>query len=429
MSDNKLFPLNINQNPSPVREEGQDYERKVQAQVENIMASFQTLLADTYQSEVPGPNYWLQYEALIRQLAKVQIAAGEVFHDGDVQCTRPEFLYQIMGALVFPDGDLAGIPRVEGDVSYRTFIQQMMLLLLEGSKVSTLKSGIELLTDATVSVLEKGVLGRDTPGSAWGFREQFSLEVNIINEMGTAFPDEDPFVLEENVRLVMRALKPAHVLYEYRHLFFEMFDPFTEDTFEADFDIREYDDFRKYCNGAVRLAGTTGETLSLRNRFRDTSRNFDRILTGSVLTLPSGNNEGLYRVANVVVFPGGNDTVARAYITSPTGLSGTLTVSEDTITDSSQDFGAIQEGEILTITEGPNTGVYRLEAVLGINGGLAGSSGLSGDSVEVAASILEVTPPMPSVETGQSYEVVVDRLGVKLPQEVASEDASIFFVL
>ena len=152
--------------------------------------------------------------------------------------------------------------------------------------------------------------------------------------------------------------------------------------------------------------------------------------SGAELRIFSGANEGRYRVVDVRAFPFGDDAIARAYTTSPTGLSGTATVSGDVITDTTQDWGSTVEGEVLTFTEGPNQGDYRLDTLLGSSGGPVGFVAGPATQVRVSPSIIRVERRMNTASlTGQTYTVTVDRLGVRTPQTRTAEDASSQFWL
>jgi len=371
----------------------------------------------------------LQFQAAAEQIAKIQVVAQEVFYDGDYDFTRPEFLYQILGSLVFPDQS-RGIPQIDGDVSYRDFLKRMVLLLLQGATKNTIKEGVELVTDGTVEVIEKAIAARDTPNSAWGFDEQFEFEINVsAGENCDAFPT-DPFTSLSNIALVIRALKPAHTLYTYRHLFKEAFGTLFEDSMSWDMDMFFYEDFRKFCLGVKAITSSVGETLADRRLFSDPTRVFSPVSVGAFLEITAGPNKGIYQVEDVLVFPFGTDSTARSYTTSPTGLTGTLTISGNDITDVNQDFRLAVEGEVITILDGPNAGKYRLGTLLGLEGGPVGFSTALNPitGVRPNSSILRLTVRMPQTTTGQTYSVSVDRLGVQIPHDVAGENVSIFFV-
>jgi len=449
-----LLPSMVAQNPAPAGEDSQDRKQKVRDQADRIMEVFYLLLPSNYVSQVRGPFYSIQFQAAAEVLANFQITAQEIFADASFSYTRTEYLYQILGSLVFPVANEKGWPTIEGDVTYRTFLRNMINLLLQGATAETVQDGIELLTDATIEVIEKGVEARKTPNSAWGPQDQFVFEINV-SDTGTvtsngvliesqAFP-VDPFTLYENVRIVLRALKPAHTLYDYRHLFTESFGPFFSASLSWDMENYYYQDFRGYCVGAKKLIGTTGVTLTDRTLFSDAARDFSSLSPGAILTILSGVNSihaggtegtsastdegyvGRYRVVAVLYFPVGDDATPRAYTTT-SGLSGTATVSGNTIEDSSQNWALALEGEILTFSSGPNAGSYRLKFLEGNNGGPVGFASGPATKVGIAPSLLRLRRRMKYAATGQSYEVTVDRLGKQTTREVTGEDVTLYFL-
>lgn len=450
-----LIPWANPQNPSPVGEDSQNSKDSQRDQVDRILEVFYQLLPSNYVSQVQGPWYTMQFQAAAEQIAKIQYTAQETLADGFWEYTRPDFIHQILGALVFPDSNIEGTPTIPGDLSYRDFLRRMAQLLLDGSTKENVQSGLDLLTDATFEILEKGVEARKLgPGSAWGLEDQWSFEINAEGkptlvdcsdvgipgscqvELGQ-FP-KDPFVLLENVGYVLKALKPAHTLYDFRFLFRDTLGDFS-DSVSMGMETYYYEDVRKYCLGRKRITGE-GDTLIDRTLFSDPDREFSFIQPGADLVILTGPNSttvsisdegwvGHYRVENVLVFPVGDDVTPRAYITSPTGLTGWATVSGDEITDTSQNWALAEEGEQLTFTEGPNVGNYRLKTLVGSSGGPLGSPLAIGPAtiVKAAPSLLRTRYPMPHVATGQGYSVVVDRLGIQEPHVVTGEDASVYF--
>jgi len=138
---------------------------------------------------------------------------------------------------------------------------------------------------------------------------------------------------------------------------------------------------------------------------------------------------GRYRVTDVRAFPLGTDTTPRAYTTSPTGLSGTATISGDCLEDSTQNFGLAVEGELITFLAGPNSGTYRLKMLLGNTGGTVGLTAGPATRARIAMSLLRLDRRMRYAASGQAYTVTVDRLGVQVPHSVAGEDATVHFIL
>lgn len=453
-----LFPRSLRQDNASAEPKGQDYLDNLTAQTESILEVFYQLIPSNYVSQVKGPHYTLRFQAAAEQIAKFQIEAQEVFADSIYEFTRTEFLFQILGALVFPDANSDGIPSISGDLTYREFLRRMVVLLLQGATKQNIESGLNLFNDGSldIGVIERGIIARAIRDSAWGFDDQFTFEINVSRIVDVlesevdedvdlyGFPD-DPFTFQENVRILLRALKPAHTLYDFRFLFRDTFGTLFVDESSWDMVTYYYEDYRRYCLGAKRITGDSGETLADRSLFSDVTRDFSSISPGSLLTVTSGPNSinagglegtsastdrrrlGRYRVTDVLYFPWGDDPTPRPYTTS-SGLSGTATVSGGDIEDPSQDFGAALEGEVLTFSEGPNAGSYRLSQLLGSNGGPVGLVSGPATRVRVSPSILKIRTRMPEVATGQSYEVTVDRLGVQEPNAVAGEDVTLFFV-
>lgn len=471
-----LFPSALAQNPAPVGGDSQDRKTKVSAQVEEILAVFMQLVPSNYVSEVKGPHYLLRFQAIAEQIAEFQVTAQETFADSVYEFTRSEFLFQVLGALVFPDASSDGYPTIPGDISYRTFLQRMVTLLLQGATKANVEEGLGLLTTATVEVIEKALEARRLGAiSGWGDDDAFTFEVNVSRVAQTisatdvyvppgenpedfgevalvdlyGFPEEDPFVLQENVRLVLRALKPAHTLYDYRHLFQDAFGgAYRSASSSWSMTTYYYDDLRKYCLGVKQITGT-GDTLTDRSLFSDPTRDFAQIRPGADLTVLTGPNSinagglegtiastdrvtlGRYRVQEVLVFPVGTDATPRAYTTS-SGLSGTATVTNADLEDPLQNFGLALEGETLTLLAGPNAGTYRLRNLLGNYGGPVGLTtgpiGYSYTRVRAGSSLIRIEGRMPVVTTGQPYTVGVDRLGVQAPNTVTGEDVSVFFL-
>lgn len=455
-TDKTLLPSLLEQNPAPWVKNSQDRRLRVQEQVSRIMSIFRQLVPSNYVSQVPGPFYMAQFESVAERIADFQITAQETFADSCYDYTRSEVLYQIMGSLVFPEANTHGYPEIDGDLTYRTFLQRMIELLLTGSKATVLQAGIELLTDATVEVIERGIEARKLKGtSAWGPGDEFTLEINISQEGATIsgvtfykFP-ADTFTLQRNVQLVLKALKPAHTIYAYRHLFKDTFGTLFTEASSWTMESYYYQDFRRYWLGAAAIEGRAGITWLDRTLFSDHTRDFSSVLPGSVLTLLSGPNmtaalnlnssgplhqedyPSNYRVLAVAAFAV-QDSTPRPYTTT-SGLAGFGTVVDDTVLDVSQlNWHQVIDGDLLTFSSGPNAGSYLIKFVLGTTGGPAGKVPAPPPGyppligVKIAPSILRLQRRMAVQATGQSYRVGVDRLGVQSYRAVIEDVTSQF---
>ena len=422
MADKNL-PYSLSQNPAPnPAEQGQSYQQDKTVLTQEIMAAFRAVLPSNYVAVTNGPWYSLQFQAIAEQLAAIQISASEVFADSGWDFTRPDFLWETLGTLVFPGvRDKSGIPLINGDVDYRSFLQTMANLLLEGATKSSIEQGLEALNpNITAYVLERYLQTppRD-PNGAYTISDQFALD--ILLDAGNQFPD-NPVALERNVNLVLAALKPAHVLFTYSTLFRDNFPTPEDEVLAIDADEYFYEDNRKYCFGAKEINGTSGAFLTQRQFFSDPSRSFAAVPDLGAATLKASGSS--YKVKGKKALIAGADATLRPYTTSPSGLTGfVLALNQTDLQDSLQDWGNAVEGEVIQILTGPNAGSYRLETVLGSDGGPLGQSGLSGDRVRLSYSILELYQRGPA-GTGLSYTVSVDRLGQQSVREVLAEDVT-----
>lgn len=456
------------QNPAPVpTSSGQQGISSKKTLTNIIMRTFQQVLPSNYVSQINGPFYTLQFQAAAEQLADFQLALEEIGLESDVDFARPEFIWQMIGTLVFPDIEETptGVPEVDGDLTYREFLRRMIVLLLKGATKEAVQEGLGLLTEAVVEVIAK-VDSSDRDISAWGFAEQHEFEINVLCQtvftdpetgeliegaLGTGFPIE-PFKLLRNNLRILRALRPAQSLFEYRHLFLDAFgDLFVAEPL-IELEPWYYEDYRKFCCGLKEITSDAGETLTDRRLFSDVTRDFSPVPAGATLEILSGPNSspnnggentgnfGKYRVLGIqrLLSTEDNDSdgnpIPRTYTTSPSGLSGSCTIDpsfEGTFVDPSQDFSLAVEGEILTLTEGPNAGSYRLETLLGNNGGPVGMvpAGAAVTQVRVTPSILQVCGFMLQSVSNQSYTLSLQRLGIRTPYTVLAEDASSQFYI
>lgn len=349
----RFFPPSVYgpapQNPAPMGLRGQVDLDRVRSLADQIVTVFLNSLPSNYVSQTRGPYYVQQFTAAAEELARVQVLLADAYEDTDFDFTRPEVLFQFLATLVFPDADNQGLPEVSGDLTYREFLKRMVALLLQGSKATTLVGGVEALTDANVSILEKFRHLRD-PGVLWTMADQFTFEVDVskfvrttpttelsvtthyhpvtvnvtgagetgeavyasgtgpahthtiedflilegngdgqaahTHELMSAFPDL-PVVLQRNVGLVLQALDPASSLYEYRNLFREnLRGIFTDELLETSLEAYYYEDFRRDWSGVKSITSTAGVVGTDRYLFQDSTRSFRSVRVGSELVVP-----------------------------------------------------------------------------------------------------------------------------------------------
>lgn len=411
------------QNPDPVGDVGQAYVDARQELVSQVMDLFRRNLPSNYVSTVNGPYYMLQFQALAERIADFQVTASLVFRDAEYDLVRSEYLWETLGLLVFPQASVreGGLPVIDGDRMYRDFLRGMVACLLQGATKASVESGLGLLTDQTVTVVERFIDAR-TPGSEWTNLDTFAFDVLVEGLSG------DPFTLRNNAIKVLTALRPAHTIFTYANLLRDEFSTPTGDAYSWALEQYGYEDTRRYCGGAEAVRGTAGATSAgERNTLTDLTRTFDNVRSDATLRVSSGPNAGVVRrVVSTRGLRAASDSVARLYTTAPTGLTGSATVSDGDVVDLGQDFSTCVDGETITFTAGPNAGSYRMSVLLGSAGGPVGLATGPCTGLRVALCTLVLDRTMQPA-TGQDYTVDVDRLGVRTPQVVVGEDASIQF--
>ena len=179
----KIFPNSLSTNPSPLENIGQDFYNAHRDQVEKIMDTFLQLLPSNYVSKVRGPFYSLQFQSAAEELAHIQIMAQETLSDTDYDFTRTEFLQQILGYLVNPEYLNRGF-QFDTDLEFRSFLKRMVVLLLNGSRKTTVKQGIYLLTDGDITIIEKSEEMKKTKNTVYTLADQFEFEISlsVINQ-------------------------------------------------------------------------------------------------------------------------------------------------------------------------------------------------------------------------------------------------------
>ena len=477
------------QNPAPLTPLSDSASHRRDQIADLIVERFRESLPSNYVARTGGPFYIRLFRALALQLADFQIIAELSTDDASWSLTRPDFIYQMFGWSVFPRAGQDGkpAPQVGSDVDLRDFLRRMILILLEGAKKDSIERGAGLLSELGVDIVEKAEhLSKET--SAWGLANQYEFEVNMValkdaaasevgghwhrirvdgsgsgrthgtySEDGSETPHyhlvedwvvqpyrdgqqvehghaarqgfpSDPFTLKGNVDLILAALKPAHTVYSYRHLFVEMFEGVFADESLVEMAPYYYQDLRRNWRGARSITGLGNTSEGDRGILVDPLRDFLEVPYAAPLEIKDGLNAGRYTVRGVYGLVSDSDPVARTYTTSPSGISGSAVVVDGEIMDPAVDLSAVSANEYITFHEGPNKGSYRVAAVLGTGGGPPGAAPGPASRIRVAKSRLRLFPRMAHIVEGQAYEVEMDRLGMAEPVQ-AQEDVSSQFLI
>jgi hypothetical protein len=384
--------------PVPLGSDPQVWRERVNEIADQIVLFFQDNLPSNYVSTVDGPQYRMHWRNLAIALATIQVQALEVVADQTDQ-TRGEFIHQLWGKLLLP----GGMPTLDSDQALRDFLRDFAPLLLAGATRDAIEQAVQLLvTNATVQEAE-----------------DYTFDVTLEGANNT-FGSSNPVLLEQNVRLLIDALRPAHTVYRLRHLFRETLSQpvdtvgYPNSRLTVSLSDEHYDDARSFWAGVESI----GSVADVSGRWlNDYTTDLSFVQVGAPVTLEGET----YRVVSVRRFKQELDLTPRAF-TSPAG-NGFVTVEGDELT-SDIDLVHATWGDVLTITTGANAGKYRLES---LSTGHLDDSPPSSFQTRPAVGWLELDRAAPNA-LGVAYRLGVDRLGRQKALQ-AVEDVSSQFAI
>ncbi len=391
--------------PVPVGSNPVIWRQKVAEIADQIMQFFQDNLPSNYVATTDGPEYRDHWRVAAIALATIQVQALEVSADQTAE-TRGEFIGQLLGRLLLPNG----LPNLDSDQGMRDFLLGLTPYLLQGATASAIEQAVQILSSGA-TVLEA---------------DAFTFDVLL--EGNNTFGGVNPVTLEQNVRLVLEALRPAHTVYQLRHLFRESVPAIVDTVSRPDSTLtvglasNYYEDLRSFWVGVQSI----GSTANVSGRWLNDSMNdLSDVLPGAQVEVLSGDSAGVYPVVSSYRFKQ-DDSTPRAF-TSDFGTSGFCTVQGDWLTSDTDLVHAVWGG-VLTITTGPNAGNYRLESLAA---GPLDESMVSSPATYLTRPTvgwLELGQPVPVTAQGVPYRVTIDRSGrmVALSQ---TEDVSAQFAV
>lgn len=223
---------------------GKEYNLRVLQRASTIFSNLLNLLPSSWLSAIQGPNYTLELKAVAVELAKVELSLEDIFHDTDFNKTRPEFLYSLIGYMIFLNGKL---PPLQFDSEeFRSFLLAVLRCLLQGAVPESIEAAVDLLYDKDFDVFEAFILTR-LGANGFDISDQFGFDVAIF--AGDSFP-ENMFNVEQSLRLILNIIRPAHTLFKIRYIFTDMFDSSgIVDAVRWKLACYYYDDVRRYWSG------------------------------------------------------------------------------------------------------------------------------------------------------------------------------------
>lgn len=283
--------------PFPDVEDGKGYDKEIKKRANAILSTLMGFRPSNYLSEIPSTEYSKHMRAMATELAKLTFELERLSDDQKFENVRSEFLYQIVGELVFINDK---IPEIDfDDEEFRNFLLKVIDIYFQGSTPESIRDAVELFTDEDFTVTERFKDARNSP-SARGIGDQF--EFNIEFESGKTFAD-DYFGLQNNLNLLIQLVKPAHTLFAARSLFEELFPtPERVETSERYF-LKDdhYEDVRSYWQGMAGFTSNTGmieQSNKSQLKETDDSKPLGKSAIGTELIVLKGDNSGIYRVTD-----------------------------------------------------------------------------------------------------------------------------------
>lgn len=244
------FVNDLNRLNHTVEQNGVEYNLRLTQRTQSIFKNLLDLLPSNYISTVEGPNYSVEIKAVALELARLELALEDVKFDIDFQTTRTEFLYTLIGYMVFMNGQL---PKTDyDDEQFRQFLLSVIGIYFKGSVPTALLEGVHLFFSGSTTLTENFLQAR-LPTSGLDISDEFGFQVNVTDTTN-GFPT-DTFTLESNVRLLLDIIRPAHTLFQIRYIFTDQYNPNNGqgilDASRSSLSNYYYEDFRVYGRGLL----------------------------------------------------------------------------------------------------------------------------------------------------------------------------------
>lgn len=250
---------------------GKEYNLRVLQRAQSIFSNLLNLLPSNYISAIQGPNYTVEMKAVAVELAKIELALEDIDLDRGFTNTRSEFLYSIIGYLVFLNGRL---PALEfDDQEFRSFLLNLIRIYFQGSVPQSIQDATALFITEPFDVLENFLLTR-AGASGLDISDQFGFQITI--DTGGVFPP-DALVVEQSLRVILDVIRPAHTLFRIRYLFTDNYNPNEPggqviDAMRWKLASYYYEDFRSYWRGLRdrdRLGRKESQTVTNEDHSKD----------------------------------------------------------------------------------------------------------------------------------------------------------------
>jgi len=239
------YTLDLNRVNFSIERKGKEYDLRVLQRAQTIFTALLNLLPSNYVSAIQGPQYTLELKAVAVELAKLELALEDVDLDRDFTHTRSEFLYSMIGYMVFLNNRLP--PLEFSDEEFRKFLLSLIKIYFQGSVPESIKEAVGLFITDDFGVLENFLQAR---GGASGFdiSDQFGFTITV--ETSGTFPP-NIFNLQSSLRIILDIVRPAHTLFRIRYIFRDDYLPNNPsnrvlDSMKWRLASYYYEDYRSY---------------------------------------------------------------------------------------------------------------------------------------------------------------------------------------
>jgi hypothetical protein len=266
------FTLDLSRVNFTIERRGKEYNLRLLQRSQTIFTALLNLLPSNYVSAIQGPNYTQELKAVAVELARIELALEDVDLDRDFNKTRSEFLYSMIGYLVFLNNRLP--PLQFSDDEFRKFLLSLIKIYFQGSVPVSIKEAISLFVSEDFQVLENFLLTR-AGASGLDISDQFGFTINV--ETTGTFPP-NIFDLQASIRIILDIIRPAHTLFRIRFIFRDDYkpnDPVNRilDSMKWKLSNYYYEDYRSYwC--AVRDRDRLGMKMNTSVKGEDHSEDF-----------------------------------------------------------------------------------------------------------------------------------------------------------
>lgn len=231
-----------------VQQKGKEYQARLANRAQATLTTLLNLLPSNYISSVQGPAYTNELKAVAVEIAKIELALEDIDSDMGFNNTRSEFIYSIIGYLVFLNGRLPST--TFDDEEFKRFLLSVIKIYFQGSIPTSIREGVALFTSKSVTVTENFLLVRQGV-SGLDISDQFGFQIDLD---GSELP-ANVFGVDSNVRLILDIIRPAHTLFRIRYIFRDKYEPNKDgagrvlDAYRWRMANYYYEDFRVYTGG------------------------------------------------------------------------------------------------------------------------------------------------------------------------------------